>query len=224
MLQLAMLETYSDKINTELRDFGLQVRGNAVALPNGALFLVGSVGDEFFQYFRASPEYATAENPLDQWSKRIIDNICDKLDNAEAIYPFDLPSPPFQSWAMASDEVSQSPMGILIHNSYGLWHAYRGAIKISNLQAESPPQNPFSPCDSCDDKPCLSACPVGAFESHKYDTKACFSHLDSGESQSCFGSACLARRACPVATEKAYAPEVSQFFMTSFYRTLQKIS
>ncbi len=219
-----MLETYIDKIGSALRPFGLEIRGNAVAAPDGAIFLIGSVGDKFFPHFKASPEYTDPENPLDKWSKRIIDNICDNLDSAEAIYPFDTPHPPFQTWAMASDEVSKSPMGILIHSRHGLWHAYRGAIKIHDLQAESYTPTHASPCDTCADKPCLSTCPVGAFTPNNYDTKACFSHLDQGDSQPCFTGSCMARRSCPVAPDNAYAPATAQFFMTSFFRSLQNIT
>ncbi len=215
-----------DFINAELQNFGLSVRGKVLTLENNeALFLIGSVGDEFFDYFKASEEYHLADDPLDKWSKRIIDSLAIKL-SAEPVYPFDLPSPPFQRWAMASDDVSQSPLGILIHHEYGLWHAYRGGLKFKNLDYSEPAafSKASSPCDECLAKPCLHACPVGAFTVGAYDTRACSSHLETGDSRACFALACVARKACPVASELSYKTETAQFFMQSFGRSLKKIS
>ena len=46
----------------------------------------------------------------------------------QAIFPSDKPYMPFQQWAMQAEGLKKSPLGMLIHPVYGLWHAYRGAI------------------------------------------------------------------------------------------------
>ena len=35
---------------------------------------------------------------------------------------------PFQQWARKAEPVHVSPLGVLIHPDYGLWHSYRGAL------------------------------------------------------------------------------------------------
>ena len=48
---------------------------------------------------------------------------------ALALFPFGGPPFwPFQQWARRSEPVHPSPIGLLIHPRYGLWHSYRGAL------------------------------------------------------------------------------------------------
>ena len=58
---------------------------------------------------------------------------------ATALFPFGGPPwLPFQRWAMKADCVTASPLGILIHPDFGLWHAYRGALAFAE-QLDLPP-------------------------------------------------------------------------------------
>ena len=86
--------------------------------------------------------------------------------------PMDRPIFPFQRWAMKVEPVFPSPIGILIHPDYGLWHAYRAAICLHQAIPVPSRDDRPSPCDSCADKPCLSTCPVGAFSRDGYDVPA----------------------------------------------------
>ena len=43
--------------------------------------------------------------------------------------------PPFQRWALRAEAVYASPLGILIHPEYGLWHAYRAALLFTERLA-----------------------------------------------------------------------------------------
>ena len=45
-----------------------------------------------------------------------------------AWFPSEKPWQPFQQWAMRAEGLKASPLGVLIHPDYGLWHGYRGAI------------------------------------------------------------------------------------------------
>ena len=50
---------------------------------------------------------------------------------AKAFFPSGgLPYWPFQQWARRAEPVHPSPVGILIHPRYGLWHSYRGALGL----------------------------------------------------------------------------------------------
>jgi len=75
-----------------------------------------------------------------------------------------------------------------------------------------------SPCDSCASRPCLSACPVGAFGADGYDVGACAAHLRRPAGLACMDGGCLARRACPVGGEHAHGPAQAAFHMRAFLR------
>ena len=148
----------------------------------------------------------------------MIEALAGELD-ATALFPFGGPPfLPFQQWAQRAEPVHPSPIGILIHPRYGLWHSYRGALGFREALAVPEPAGAPSPCESCTGRWCLSACPVGAFSSAGYDVAACAGHLRSAAGADCMGFGCRARRACPVGAELAYEPEQGNFIMRAFLR------
>jgi hypothetical protein len=184
--------------------------------PVGTLVLAGNVGTSLWARFaserRAEPE------PLDRWSARVLGEIAARFDAAVVLPGDGPPRPPFLRWAQRAEPVHPSPLGVLIHPDHGLWHAYRGAIAFSERLALPVRDTRESPCTSCRERPCLAACPVGAFTTAGYDDAACAAHLESGAGAACFESACLARAACPVAREHRYPPEQARFHLTAFLR------
>ena len=99
----------------------------------------------------------------------MLDDVARRFD-ATALYPSDGPPYlPFQRWAMKAEPVRSSPLGILIHPDYGLWHGYRGALAFAGALPLPPRDERASPCDDCADRPCLSTCPVAAFGEAGYD-------------------------------------------------------
>lgn len=210
-----------------LEPHGLMLRGGfnpddstgAVA-GAGTVVLIGNAGPALWRAFSAGRETSekAGDHALDRWTKTTVDPIADAFD-CRAIYPFEGPPYfPFQAWAMLCDDVHSSPLGILIHKRYGLWHAYRAALLFA-ARLDLPPLTPgSSPCDSCADKPCLSTCPVGAFGSGGYDVPACAAHLRTPEGRDCMTRGCLARRACPVGKDFTYLPDQARFHMDAFER------
>jgi hypothetical protein len=185
----------------------------------GTLVLLGFVGEEGWASFAGSAEAQDgAPNPLDRWSRRTIDGIAADL-GASAFYPFQGPPwLPFQRWAQRSDEVFVSPLGILIHPTYGLWHSYRGALVFGGrLDLPSKPTR-SSPCESCVEKPCLTTCPVSAFSASGYDVVRCRAHISMPAGTDCMSGGCLARSACPVGAEHPYGPVQAAFHMQAFRR------
>ena len=154
-------------------------------------------------------------------SRRLIEALAHEL-GAKAFFPFGGPPFwPFQQWARRAEPVHPSPIGILIHPRYGLWHSYRGALGFGEKFAAPEPATIPSPCDSCIGRWCLKTCPVGAFSPSAYDVAACVGHVKSAAGADCMGFGCRARRACPVGPEYAYDPEQANFFMRAFLRGQQ---
>jgi hypothetical protein len=190
--------------------------GDGVPGPARTLIMVGNAGPEMWRAFAASPEFDTAPDPLDRWSERVIGELATEL-GAAVLFPFGgPPHRPFIAWAKRAEPVAESPLGILIHPDYGLWHAYRGALAFAEALALPPRDERPRPCDTCAEQPCLSACPVGAFSTAGYDVSACADHLSVPAGADCMAEACRARRACPIGRDALYAPEQARFHMTRF--------
>ncbi len=185
--------------------------------PARSLVVVGNAGPEMWRAFAAGPEHDTAPDPLNRWSERVIGALAAEW-GARALFPFGGPPHlPFVAWAKRAEPVAESPLGILIHPDYGLWHAYRGALAFAEV-IDLPPRGPTRPrpCDTCADKPCLSACPVGAFSAAGYDVSVCFDHISAPAGADCMAEACRARRACPIGPAYRYGPAQARFHMVHF--------
>ena len=188
------------------------------------LVLIGNAGAAMWRAFE--PFIDGDPNPLDRWTRRIVDPVAGQA-RARAIYPFDQPAPPIQRWAMRAEQLRPSPLGILIHPHYGLWHAYRavlvfeGDVESGHEALESiREETPVHPCDSCADKPCLTACPVDAFSTAGYDVPACAGYLAGIEGGSCLSADCQARNACPVGGDWRYCDAQIAFHMAAFARAV----
>ena len=187
------------------------------------LLLIGSLGGAVWSIFSRSPEYADGKpHPLDRWTRRVVEGVAGHFSAVE-LFPFGGPPwLPFQRWAREAEGLSASPLGILIHPDYGLWHAYRGALAFAE-HLELPQLDPRArPCDSCATRPCLSACPVGAFQPLGYDVASCRDHVGSPRGAICRDQGCMARLACPIGREHAYPMGQMAFHMAAFVAAQQK--
>lgn len=214
------------QVETALKKTGLVILAafhpgpdDDIPIPAGAshaetVVLAGNGGGSMWQNFD-TPRPA-GEHPLDKWSTETFKILAARF-GAHTVLPHDGPPyAPFQRWALRSGQVHQSPIGILIHAKYGLWHSYRGALIFAQRLDLLPADDPASPCSSCEEKPCLSACPVEAFRPGSYDLKRCVTHVRGPDGHDCQMSGCGARRACPVGREYVYPPAQAQFHMTAF--------
>ncbi len=183
------------------------------------IVLAGMAGREGWGAFAASDEAADGlDHPLDRWSRRVIEALARDL-RGRALFPFGGPPYfPFQQWARRSEPVHPSPIGLLIHPRYGLWHSYRGALGFPEALDIPERCESVSPCESCRERRCLNACPAGAFSPGGYDVAACADHLRSAAGADCMRDGCQARGACPVGAEHAYAAEQAGFTMRAFLR------
>lgn len=216
---------------TALEREGLLLRGSFEPAPDdgvpplpdgrqpGWLALAGIAGSAFWPHVSASAEWHDgARDPLDRWSRRVGDALAAACGGL-ALYPFGGPPyRPFLRWAERAEGLPASPLGLRLHPEYGLWHSYRFAIALP----ARPPDAGASPapapdlCATCTDQPCLSACPVGAFDGRSYAVDNCLDALTAEPAPACRVSGCLARHACPVGTAWAYAPPHARHLMSAF--------
>lgn len=179
-----------------------------------SLVMVGNAGPDMWRAFAA--DGPAGPNALDRWTARVVEEVAAAL-GAAALFPFGGPPyHPFQRWGALAEALHHSPLGVLIHPDYGLWHAYRAALAFAErIELPAADERP-SPCESCADKPCLSTCPVAAFNGESYDVEACVWLLQDARGADCMAGGCLARGACPVGAEYAYALDQAGFHMAAF--------
>lgn len=175
-----------------------------------AVLIIGNVGSAVWPFF----ETARREHhdlSLDSWTEEIVGKIAAEFD-LEAVYPFGGPPfHPFIRWAKRTGILFSSPIGLTIHPDYGLWLAFRAALLLDQpLDRECPIAR--HPCDDCEDRPCLTTCPVGAFTEDGYDFEACLNQVAS-PSNACREDGCLARIACPVGQQYRYERPHAAFHM-----------
>ncbi len=82
--------------------------------------------------------------------------------DATALFPSDGPPyAPFIRWAMETGRFFQSPTGMMVHATAGLMISIRGALRCRRSgHLDLPPGR--KPLLACADRPCVTACPVGA--------------------------------------------------------------
>ena len=199
--------------------------GEAAAM----LLLFGQAGSAIWPHFSGSPEYRDGQaDPLDRWSTRVGNALAQQLGGM-ALFPFEGPPwYPFGQWAQRAESLRPSPLGILMHPAYGLWHAYRFAVALpsTSIPDDGLPITPSAPrpgphaCDSCVGAPCLRACPVDAIQAGGYDVAACAAYLRAHDDAPCHQLGCLARAACPESRETRYEPVHCQFHIRQFLASL----
>jgi hypothetical protein len=204
-------------------EFGAALSQAAPGQEPGTAVLLGFTGSAQWSAFQDSSEARDGlPHPLDRWSRRVIGVLASEL-GATDFYPSGSPSSPlpFQRLARRCEPVHPSPIGLLIHETYGLWHAYRGGLSLRERLSLPPSPARSSPCDLCADQPCLSACPVRAFRDGSFELDACVRHVRSSAGTECRENGCLARRACPVGPQFRYTPPQARFHMSALLRSVR---
>ncbi|MDX8459726.1 4Fe-4S dicluster domain-containing protein [Mesorhizobium humile] len=220
-----------EEIAAALAASGLILRGGfsfgddqvAPAGPSGApaksVLLVGQAGAAPWPHFQRwlGQQARDIANPLDTWSREVIGAVAQGR-GARAVSPSDRPYLPFQQWAMRAEGLKPSPLGILMHPTYGLWHAYRGALLFEDEIPLPDAHVAIHLCDICVEKPCLKSCPVDAYSGQGFAHEACLGHVRGPRGEPCRSGGCLDRNACPFGTDYRYPPEVQAFHMAAFAR------
>lgn len=114
-----------------------------------------------------------------------------------------------------------SPLGLTINEEFGLWLAHRVALLVAAQIPATSRDDIGHPCDSCADKPCITACPVRAVDATTgFDVASCTSFRI--EDDSACAHCCLARLACPIGTEHRYSEEQMVYHYSSGLASIRR--
>lgn len=207
--------TYESQLTESLTPFGFRLLGwfRHEGCPS---LLIGDTGGSHWQSYSS----ANSDRPqsMDDWTRSTITPIAESIGVA-AYYPFGEPTYPFQQWAKQAMGIHSSPLGLLIHPEFGLWIALRAALVFHSIDFPIPAPTPQPhPCESCPDRPCLTACPVSAFTENAYDVATCRTFISSQtpEGNLCRFEGCRSRLACPIGTQYVYSSPQQSFHMEAF--------
>ena len=129
-------------LEKDIHSAGLVILGDLQVTDNDpvpkeaqSILLLGRDEPNFWEIFKESEEFNDLDaDPLDRWSKRVIDNIAVQND-CTALYPFGAePYKPFFSWALRSGTVWPSPVHLAVHKDRGLFVSFRGALAINQAK------------------------------------------------------------------------------------------
>ena len=187
--------------------------------PAATLLLVGFTGWMQWPAFEASAEAGDGlPHPLDRYGQRQLQALAATFEG-RALSPSEGPPWwPFQRWARRAEPVHVSPLGLLIHPQWGLWHSYRGALALGEHVDLPPLPSVPSPCENCAGKPCLGTCPVGAFSAQGFEVARCVGHLRGRVDNLCLATGCMARSACPVGPSHRHEARQAAFHQQAFLR------
>jgi len=166
------------------------------------LILFGHAGRRLWECVQA--EGIRTAHPIDEYSVRTVQAwLAQALPEARSrvVFPGTHPIGLQRLGALAGWHHA-SPFMVGIDAVWGSWFAYRAAILTDTALPVSPVADHGHPCQTCVDKPCITACPAGALNGGRFDLKACNAGRLATGSGCALG--CTARHACPVGAEHRY--------------------
>ena len=199
-LQSAGLDLLAVIDNEALREAALPVRWPA-------LLLVGNSGPQMWQCM--PDDYRKRADPVDDYAFDTVARVLSthlQSPGWQILFPAvarnaGAECPPLQQLGALAGWHHPSPLGTGINDHSGLWFAYRAVVGIDSAMPATGIAATKSPCLSCSEQPCVSACPVRAISYRQMpDMQACADFRL--QPQSPCADRCEARLACPVVTAK----------------------
>jgi epoxyqueuosine reductase len=182
--------------------------------PNArSIILLGSGGGDFWRSFKAhaaaNPGWDTRENPLDDFTRAVVESLIAPQWEAHSgcipVYPFvaGRPTLNFMVLGKLAGLAGPSLLGVVVNPIYGPWIAFRAALLVADEIDQPGAALGFDPCPGCAARSCISACPAQAVTANRgWDIPRCLTYRVENETDC--APRCHARAACVLGPEHRY--------------------
>lgn len=170
-------------------------------------------GRALFEAFATSPEARQPEEPLDAYTRRVVEEVADRLAG-RALFAFERRGrayADFVALGRAAGLGAPSRLGLLLHPEFGPWMSIRAVVLTARELPETHPLAAFDPCRGCA-APCDRACRGAAVAGDRFDVAVCAA---TRRAEAACRLRCDARRACVVGAEHRYADVAEAHHMRS---------
>lgn len=176
------------------------------------LILLGHGGRKLWDCMQASG--ITSEHPIDDYVTQTVSQFFAlnyPATRYRIAYPGDTPVG-LQQLGVLAGWHHPSPFMVGIDSEWGSWFAYRAVILADtdflpfSAVHRAPTEAPLRenhPCLSCNNKPCVTACPASALSGTQFALDKCIAYRRQPDS-AC-RTTCLARTSCPVGSQHRYS-------------------
>lgn len=185
------------------------------------LIVIGHLGRELWSCVKQT-QFVLKDNPIDSFSVQAVRGFFDFYwpnHKYEILYPGDAVIG-LQQLGVLSGWHHASPFKVGINNKWGTWFAYRAVvISKTNFPTTSFVES-ISPCISCKDQVCISACPANALDNGELNFNGCIDYRK--QEKSICKDVCLARVNCPVGSEYRYTDEQINYHYGVSMKTIEE--
>ena len=189
--------------------------------PFEKLVLLGMGGSGLWERIRQ--ENCPETELFDSASEKAVLEVCSRFwggAKPRLLYPGSalIPLQKLGRWA---GWASSSPLGMDISPRYGPWFAYRAAFLVDAPLECTKTLTATSPCDHCESKPCIQACPVGAVTRDQTIAMSLCLPQRLADPRGC-GVSCRSRLACPVGEKWRYPKQQIRYHGSRSLASLQQ--
>lgn len=167
-------------------------------------------------------EFSDSDHPIDSFSVDIVNryfaDACSG-NSVEILYPHSSRIVPLQKLGTLAGWHHASPFRVGINAEWGSWFAYRAVVLADTEFEVTPKMDAPSPCDSCEEKPCITACPADALAGNHGSLQPCIDYRLTDDSRC--KARCFSRLACPVAVEHRYSMEQINYHYSRSMQTIE---
>lgn len=225
------MKDYQPLCNQFLSDNGLNLQAvfNLADLPNNVvesddtefsqLILFGHAGRQLWSAIGSMR--SSSPDPVDDFSRGVVEQFFAQTlpqHQYQIIYPGSQPIG-LQRLGELAGWHHDSPFRIGINRDWGSWFAYRVAVIADTNLVPSEKIETLSPCVSCTQKPCISACPAEAMKEGTLALDACVNYRLTNDSLC--KQTCLSRITCPVAQQHRYSEEQIRYHYGVSMKTIE---